>query len=136
MNEQQKAVIRDCAAASAEARVSFAEVVQRLTAARIERYLVDFLRGETVYYAPGAEPHAIATHKAAEEPAAAFSAAGVAAAVRGAQSGLPYPDFCAQAMQAGCVGYHASLVGRRVVYYGRTGDSHVEWFPGAGPSQP
>jgi hypothetical protein len=26
-----------------------------------------------------------------------------------------------------------SLAGRRAVYYGRTGDEHVEWFPGAKP---
>lgn len=133
MNEQQKVVIHECAAASAEGRTSFAEVVRRLMAVGVERYQVDYLRGETIYYATGVAPEAVATHRAAEEPASDFSASGVAAAVKGAQSGLPYPDFCEQVMQAGCVGYHASMVGRRVVYYGRTGDSHVEWFPGAGP---
>jgi uncharacterized protein YbcV (DUF1398 family) len=34
---------------------------------------------------------------------------------------------------AGCVSYFVSLAGRRAVYYGRTGDEHVEWFPGAKP---
>ncbi len=34
-------------------------------------------------------------------------------------------------MAAGCVGYFVSLAGRRAVYYGRTIDCHVEWFPGA-----
>jgi hypothetical protein len=32
---------------------------------------------------------------------------------------------------AGCVAYMVSLPGRRVVYYGRTGASHVEHFPPA-----
>ena len=36
-----------------------------------------------------------------------------------------------RAAEAGCVGYMAFMAGRRVVYYGRTGDSHVEWFPDA-----
>lgn len=36
-------------------------------------------------------------------------------------------------MDAGVVGYIAFLEGKRVIYYGETGDQHVEWFPGAGP---
>lgn len=31
----------------------------------------------------------------------------------------------------GCVGYHVSLAGRRAVYYGRSGETHVEQFPPA-----
>jgi uncharacterized protein YbcV (DUF1398 family) len=64
-------------------------------------------------------------------PAAAFSAGGVDAAVRAIQAGkIQYKTFCKRIAEAGCVGYHVSLVGRRAVYYGRTGDSHIEWFPG------
>ena len=66
-----------------------------------------------------------------------FSATGVEAAVRAVQAGaIPYRTFCERVVAAGCVGYHVSIVGRRVVYYGRTGDSHVEWFPGAADERP
>lgn len=34
-------------------------------------------------------------------------------------------------MAAGCAGYLVSLPGRRVVYYGRTGETHVELIPAA-----
>ncbi len=69
-------------------------------------------------------------------PAAArfFSAANVEAAVRAIQrQEIQYREFCRRIVAAGCVGYHVFLEGRRVVYYGRAGDSHTEYFPGAKP---
>ena len=54
------------------------------------------------------------------------------AAIRAVQGGrLDYKGFCERILAAGCVGYHVSLAGRRCVYYGRTGETHVEMFPGA-----
>ena len=49
------------------------------------------------------------------------------------QQGQHYRDFTARAMNGGVQGYYAFLRGRRVTYFGRTGDQHTEWFPGAGP---
>ena len=63
-----------------------------------------------------------------------FSAEGVEKAVRAIQrQQIAYREFCRLIADAGCVGYFVSLAGRRAVYYGRTGDEHVEWFPGAKP---
>ena len=63
-----------------------------------------------------------------------FSAEGVEKAVRAIQrQEIAYRKFCRLIADAGCVGYFVSLAGRRAVYYGRTGDEHVEWFPGAKP---
>ncbi len=125
-------VIREVAAASAAGRMGFGEVVTRLAAAGVERYQVDFQLGDTRYYLADGTVEAVASHHGVVAPR--FSADGIAAAVRGAQAGtLAYPAFCAQAMAAGCVGYVASMLGRRLVYSGRTGDAHVEWFPGARP---
>jgi uncharacterized protein YbcV (DUF1398 family) len=74
----------------------------------------------------------VAGEPADTTPAGEFSAAGVDAAVRDIQVGkIQYRTFCARIAAAGCVGYHVSLAGQRAVYYGRTGDCHVEWFPGA-----
>jgi uncharacterized protein YbcV (DUF1398 family) len=56
----------------------------------------------------------------------------VEALVRWAQSnGLDYsyPAFCKHVKAAGCSGYIVSFLGRRVVYYGRTAETHVELFP-------
>jgi uncharacterized protein YbcV (DUF1398 family) len=63
-----------------------------------------------------------------------FSAEGVEKAVRANQrQEIAYREFCRLIAGAGCVGYFVSLAGRRAVYYGRTGDEHVEWFHGAKP---
>jgi uncharacterized protein YbcV (DUF1398 family) len=34
--------------------------------------------------------------------------------------GYTYMGFCAKVAQAGCAGYVVSLLGRRMLYYGRT----------------
>jgi hypothetical protein len=46
----------------------------------------------------------------------------------------PYREFTRRAMEAGVQGYFAFLTGKRATYLGRTGDQHVEWFPGAAPT--
>lgn len=47
----------------------------------------------------------------------------------------PYRDFTSRAMEAGAHGYYAFLRGKRVTYFGRDGDQHTEWFPGADPAK-
>jgi hypothetical protein len=42
-------------------------------------------------------------------------------------------QFTRRAMAGGVQGYIAFLRGRRVMYWGRNGEQHVEWFPGAKP---
>jgi uncharacterized protein YbcV (DUF1398 family) len=117
---------------SDEGSVSFGEVVRRLMAAGVERYHHDFMRSERTYYMPNRESEVVRNDVIDAMPPAAFSAAGVEAAVRAIQSGaIKYKEFCERAMTARCVAYLVSIVGRRVVYYGRTGDSHIEYFPGA-----
>lgn len=137
MREETRQVVQDCATASHAGRIQFGEVVARLAAAGIERYQVDFVRGDATYYTAEGATALVPASPLSPPPTARFSAAGVAAAVRGAQAGsLAYPDFCVRAAEAGCAGYLVSITGRRVVYLGRSGDSHVEWFPGAGPGAP
>jgi uncharacterized protein YbcV (DUF1398 family) len=55
-------------------------------------------------------------------------------ALREAQALVPgysYQGFCDKVVAAGCAGYLVSIVGRRVLYYGRTGETHTEYFPGS-----
>lgn len=62
----------------------------------------------------------------------ALAVAGVESAVRAIQAGMiRYGGFCERVLRSGCAGWTVSILGRRVVYYGRSGDSHTEWFPGA-----
>lgn len=112
--------------------LSFGEVVKTLVAAGVERYHADLVRAEKTYFVPSGESEVVRNDAVAVTPARSFSAAGVEAAVRAVQAGaIKYHEFCERVMAAGCVGYHVSIAGKRVVYYGRTGDSHVEYFPGA-----
>jgi uncharacterized protein YbcV (DUF1398 family) len=62
-----------------------------------------------------------------------FDAEAIIAAIRGSQRGqIKYPEFMDRSMQAGCIGYVVWLAGRRVVYFGRRGEMHVELFPSTG----
>ena len=74
-----------------------------------------------------------------DEPAAVaaeFDAAGLKAAILDSQcNGQHYRDFSRRAMEAGVQGYMAFLRGQRVTYFGRGGEQHTEWFPGAGPGE-
>lgn len=125
-------VMIEASRASDEGHQSFGEIVTQLAEAGVERYHQDFSRSERTYYLPDGESEVVRDKSTGAIPAAAFSASGVKAAVRATQAGATaYKEFCRQVMEAGCVGYLVSIAGRRVVYYGRTGDMHVEYFPGA-----
>lgn len=125
-------MVRECSRASDEGRIVFPEVVARLMRAGVERYHADLMRHEKTYYLPDGSSEVVATAPVDVAPAREFSAAGVADAIRASQAGtISYRTFCDRVLRAGCVGYDVSLAGRRAVYHGRTGDSHVEWFPDA-----
>lgn len=132
MDTNVKAVIAECTTASDEERITFPEVVRKLTEAGIERYHADLVRSERTHYLPDGETDVRPAHAVKTVPAKDFSASGVDAAVRAIQAGkIKYREFCERIAAAGCAGYHVSLAGRRAVYYGRTGECHVEMFPGA-----
>ena len=62
--------------------------------------------------------------------AAEFDSAGLVAAIRGAQADtVRYPEFVKRSTAAGVIGYWAFLTGKRVIYWGRKGEQHIEEFP-------
>ncbi|HEX4027352.1 MAG TPA: DUF1398 family protein [Rhizomicrobium sp.] len=133
MDSVVKAIVREVTHASDEERITFPEVVLRLAAAGVERYHADLASNERVFYMPDGTFERVPAHEI-PRPAQLFSAPGVDAAVRAIQRGeIQYREFCARIAEAGCVGYHVFIAGRRAVYYGRGGDMHVEYFPGATP---
>lgn len=132
MNPKIKEVLIECTRASDEERMSFGQVVTKLIGAGVERYHADLVRSERTYHLPNGESEVVPNAIIETTPAPEFSAAGVEAAVKAIQAGaIQYKAFCERVMAAGCVGYLVSMAGHRVVYYGRTGDNHVEWFPRA-----
>ena len=132
MKPEISEVVKACSRASDEGGESFGAIVMRLMAAGIERYHADLVRAEKTYYLADGDSECVENNPVAGALAADFSASGVAAAVKAAQaSAIVYKTFCEQVLAAGCAGYIVSIAGKRVIYYGRTGDMHVEWFPGA-----
>ncbi len=132
MNSEQTMTVKTCASLSAAGQIHFGDLVARLTHAGIERYHADYTRKETTYYTPDGgscvEPMECAAAAISQE----FSATQVQAAVRQAQRGeIMYPQFTRQVLEAGCVGYFVQLTGKCVQYFGRRGEIHTEWFPGA-----
>ncbi|WP_137388461.1 DUF1398 domain-containing protein [Rhodoligotrophos defluvii] len=130
MEEATKAVVRHCTEGSDSGRLNFGDVVKALAAAGVERYHADLVRAEKTYYMPDDTSEVVPCHAANTAAPATFSGAAVEAAIRDVQAGaIDYLTFCSRIAAAGCTGYFVSLLGKRAVYYGRTGDSHVEFFP-------
>ncbi|HYH65555.1 MAG TPA: DUF1398 domain-containing protein [Urbifossiella sp.] len=124
------AVIAECKELSRRGKITFPEVVRRLSDAGVERYHVDLTRDEATYYLASGGSHVHALHGPAGEISGSFDAAAVEQAVRASQRGeIIHPEFLARIRAAGCVGYFAQLAGRKVQYIGRAGDMHVEPFP-------
>jgi uncharacterized protein YbcV (DUF1398 family) len=134
MDANVKAIVVECSKGSEENRVSFAAVVMKLMQADVEGYLADFRRGVKTYYLPSGETIEVPTETIDVQPAMELRSSVVNTAVREAQANGPdytYRGFCKKIMAAGCAGYIVSLAGRRAVYFGRTGETHVELFPSA-----
>jgi uncharacterized protein YbcV (DUF1398 family) len=101
--------------------------------AGFDSYAVDFRRSTRTYYMPNGETLELKTEPTPTPVAESFDATVVREEIREAQqlvSGYTYKGFCAKVARAGCAGYLVSLLGRRVLYYGRTGETHTEYFPG------
>lgn len=126
-------VIRKMAEVTVSGAMPFPEIVGHLINAGVEYYLVDYVALSFSFYSEhGGVVVAPLTFEDLPQVARDFDAAGLRAAILDSQqNGQPYRHFCARAMQAGVQSYYAFLRGQRVLYVGRQGDQHVEWFPGA-----
>ena len=129
-------IVAEVARATLDGTISFPEVVRRLIETGVEYYHVDYVAlRKTFYSADGGMVTTPITYDGLPPVAADFDLAGLRATILDSQRhGQTYRDFTGRAMQAGVQGYIAFLRGQRVTYWGRGGDQHTEWFPGAGPT--
>lgn len=137
-NRMNSELIADTARQTLAGTLAFPEVVARLVAAGVESYQVDYITLRKTFY--GHDGTAVETPILFENlppVAAEFSSPALRENIRDSQhQGQSYRDFTRRAMASGVQGYLAFLRGRRVTYYGRQGDAHTEWFPGAAPQTP
>lgn len=116
--------------------MSFPKVVEHLLAAGVEYYHVDFVgMRKTFYGADGGMVLTAIPYEGLPPVPAEFDLAALRADILDSQQkNQPYREFTHRAMAAGVQGYFAFLRGKRVTYWGRGGDQHTEWFPGASAS--
>lgn len=132
MNAEQTRVTQGCAQGALTGEIAFPEIVGRLAQIGVERYHADYSRQEITYYLADGDSLVVATHHPFHAMATEFLASAVESAVRQSQRNEhTYLDFIRKTMAAGCVGYFVQITGRRVIYFGRDGESHVEHFPPA-----
>lgn len=132
MEESSVAIARKSLMAAYDGTMDFPSIVRGLIEAGFESYLVDYRRGTATYYMPSGDSTEVEAPESETPVAAVFRADVVEQAVREAQAKVPgytYQGFCAKVKAAGCAGYIVSFLGRRVVYFGRTAETHVEHFP-------
>lgn len=125
-------IARTCLDGAENNSMTFPQIVGTLMQAGFESYAIDFRRATATYYLPDGNSVVLPTHRATASIADTLDVAAVQAAIREAQQLVPgysYAGFCAKVMAAGCAGYITSFSGRRVVYFGRTAETHVEYFP-------
>ena len=111
-------------------KVSFPERIQNLSKMGIERYYVDLMKLEIIYYSQDGdfyvEPMLIDN---IPEIAINFDKEKVIEAIRANQQGkIDYQTFLREVIEAGTVSYTVYLNGKQVIYVGRKGESHIENF--------
>jgi len=115
--------------------IAFPDVVRQLMKTGVEYYHVDYVALKKSFYSAEGEVVVTPIHYEGLPPVARdLDVAALRADIRDSQqNNQHYRDFTRRAMEAGVQGYIAFLRGQRVTYWGRNGDQHTEWFPGAGP---
>jgi uncharacterized protein YbcV (DUF1398 family) len=123
-------VIQELAMATQLGGMTFPQVVQGLLEVGVESYLVDFAARQKTHYLADGTTHTVPMILEPGPIAAEFNGSDLLAAIRGAQADtVRYPKFVKRSTAAGVIGYWAFLTGKRVIYFGRKGEQHIEEFP-------
>ena len=129
-------VISSLAKSTQDGSLPFPQIVGELIAQGVEYYHVDYAsKSFTFYSADGESMTAPLVFEGLPSISQDWDATALKEAIIDSQQNdQKFRQFCSRAMIAGVKGYFAFLRGQRVTYLGRAGDQHVEWFPGAKPS--
>lgn len=133
MDPERMALARTCLDGAYDRTIAFPDIVAALITAGFDGYAVDYRRNTTTYFLPDGDSIALDNRACGGRVAAGFDRAGIAGQVKWAQANPPdysYAAFCTNVKSMGCAGYLVSFPGRRVLYFGRTAETHVEHMPG------
>jgi uncharacterized protein YbcV (DUF1398 family) len=128
-------IVAEAARATLDGSIPFPEVVRRLIETGVEYYHVDYVALQKTFYSASGEIIKTPIHyEGLPSIASELNVEALRAAILDSQQNGPhYRDFTKRAMSAGVHGYIAFLSGKRVTYWGRSGDQHTEWLPDAKP---
>lgn len=132
MDTERISIAETCLHAAHDGSLSFPAIVSKLIAAGFEGYVVDYRRNTQTCYLPDGDSVVLDMQRSSGTVATVFNAGEVERLVRWAQTNpadYTYVSFCGKVKAAGCAGYFVSFLGRRVVYFGRTAETHIEHFP-------
>lgn len=132
MDAQRTTIAESCLNAAYDKTMAFPGIVEVLMKAGFEGYAVDYRRNTTTYFLPDGDSVTLENRPSGGKVAAHFDQAGITAQIKWAQANPPeysYTAFCKNVKALGCAGYIVSFAGRRVLYYGRTAETHAEHFP-------
>jgi uncharacterized protein YbcV (DUF1398 family) len=137
MDANWKELAHTVSEASETGAMNFGQIVKTLMDAGFDGYDVDYRRSTRTFFLPDGQFLVTEAHAVGLPVGERFETSVVREAIREAQTGAPgytYAGFCSKVVRAGCAGYHVSILGKKVLYYGRTGETHTEYFPGTGPA--
>ena len=126
-----EALVQQVSDVTLASRMAFPEVVSNLLKADVDYYYVDYVKQSKTFYSNAGETVDTEIHyQNLPLIARALDKLTLKTIVLGSQvNHQSYEAFTRRSMAAGVVGYFAFLNGRRVVYWGRDGESHTEYFP-------
>lgn len=130
------ATIQQLANATLDGSMPFPQIVGHLIEEGVEYYRVDYRALRFTFYGiTGGIVVAPLQFEGLPEVNENFQLSSLRAAIHDSQwRGQKFREFCSRAMTAGVQSYYAFLRGKRVMYLGRQGEQHLEWFPGAAPT--
>lgn len=130
MNE---AMARELIEKALARKITFPQILATLGENGVESYHVDFVRNEFRCYSNNGESLVTAVPLVHDGVASEFSAEKLDSINKRVQSGeWSFADFVREAtVTAGCAYYIVYLNGKKVRYFGRDGDEHVQHFPGS-----
>lgn len=123
-------LMRDMTKKTLDGEIPFGQIVGQLMQAGVESYRTDFVRKETIYYMPNGENVAVPLDFENHVLAEPFSAEGIQSAIKASQRGeIKFREFIVRALDAGISSYIVFFKGKKVIYFGRNGETHTELFP-------
>jgi uncharacterized protein YbcV (DUF1398 family) len=125
-------MINEYSLLSLAGKITFPEVVKKLSEIGTERYIIDLVGLKKLYYGSNDQTYIGPFDFDAPKVAQKFNAEEIKKAITDSQQNkINYQTFLHRAIAAGCTHYEVFITGKKAIYFGRDGSQHIELFPSA-----